>query len=204
MPKQVEIHPTEPASSILAIKLRSLRRKHKFTLQQLSELSGISASALSKIENGQLSPTYEKIAALANCFGGDVSEFFNSTTRSTPGGRRSVTKRGSGVVHTADQYIYEVLNSDISNKRFVPLVTTIKAHSISDFPALLQHDGEEFIYVLTGTVTVHTEFYEPMDLTEGDACYFDSSMGHACVSSGPSDAKVLWVCSNPAIPKTVG
>lgn len=166
------------------------------TLQQLSKRSSISISTLSKIENGQLSPTYEKIVALAIGLSVDVSELFGQTPKPVPLGRRSITKAGEGIVHETPQYVYEVLNGDLADKRFVPLFTTIKAHSIGEFRNLLSHAGEEFIYVLEGTVVVNTEFYAPYSLNKGDAMYFDSAMGHACVSGGDEDAKVLWVCSH--------
>jgi len=185
---------------VLATKLRQLRRRSGLTLQQLGERSRISVSTLSKIENGQLSPTYEKIAALARGLSVDVGELFGGIPKPTPLGRRSVSRKGQGVLHETKQYVYEALNADLADKQFVPLVTTIKAHSVKDFPSLLRHDGEEFVYVLSGRVLVHTDFYAPFELNTGDSCYFDSTMGHACVSGGEEDATVLWVCSNPRLP----
>lgn len=191
---------TDKSVGVLAAKLKVLRWRAKLTLQQLSERSKISASTLSKIENGQLSPTYEKIAALASALSVDVGELFNSVPKPTPLGRRSVTLKGEGVIHRTEQYIYEVLNADLADKRFVPLTATIKAGSLSDFPALLRHDGEEFLYVLSGKVVIHTDFYAPFELNVGDACYFDSTMGHALIKGGEEDAQVLWVCSNVSLP----
>lgn len=189
-------------ASVLPGKLRRLRTRAMLTLQDLSLRSGISASALSKIENGQLSPTYEKIVALADGLEVDVSELFSSRGPSSATGRRGVTRKNAGVHHVTPQYEYELLCADLSNKEFVPLLATLKAHSLQDFPDLLRHTGEEFLYVLHGQVTVHSEFYAPLLLKQGDCCYFDSAMGHACVSSGTTDSEVLWVCSkNPQMPK---
>ncbi|WP_042697819.1 helix-turn-helix domain-containing protein [Azospirillum sp. B506] len=184
---------------MLASTLKRLRSAARLTLQQLSERSGVSVSTLSKIENGQLSPTYEKIAALASGLGVEVGELFGQPPKPTPLGRRSITRAGGGMVHETDQYRYEALNADLPNKRLVPLVTTIKARSVEDFGELPRHDGEEFLYVLEGEVTVHTDFYTPFTLSTGDSCYFDSGMGHACVSGGAEDARVLWVCSHTSL-----
>lgn len=52
------------------------------------------------------------------------------------------------------------------------------------------------ITVLGGEFSGHTDFYAPLTLSVGDSCYFDSAMGHACISAGDQDAKVLWVCSS--------
>ncbi|OZI60553.1 hypothetical protein CAL28_14200 [Bordetella genomosp. 11] len=189
--------------NLLSRKLRRLRREAQLTLQQLSARCGISVSTLSKIEKGRLSPTYEKIAALAQGLDIQVGELFNDEPLAAPTARRSVTRRGQGVIHATAQYDYEVLCAELAHKQFVPLLATIKARTLKAFPAMLHHAGEEFIYVLHGKVTVHTEHYQPMELGEGDSCYFDSTMGHACVA-GDEDARILWVCSNATLPKAAG
>lgn len=185
-----------PSTTMLAQKLKYLRRQTQLTLQQLSQRSGISTSTLSKIENGQLSPTYEKIAALAKGLSVDVGELFTPLQNSGSRTRRSVWRQGQGVLHATSQYAYEMLHTDLSEKRFIPLLTTVKARTKTDFPKLLVHDGEEMIYVLTGVVTLYTDVYAPLELQAGDSCYFDSTMGHACISVGESDAQVLWLCSH--------
>jgi transcriptional regulator with XRE-family HTH domain len=189
----------EKAENLLSHKVRRLRREAQLTLQELSDRSGISPSALSKIEKAQLSPTYEKIAALAKGLGVQVGELFNNDAPAAPTGRRTLTRRGAGVMHETPQYNYEVLCADLAHKQFVPLLTTIKARTVKAFPSLLHHEGEEFIYVLRGKLTVHTDFYQPMELGVGDSCYFDSTMGHACVAA-EEDAQILWVCSNVNLP----
>lgn len=77
--------------------------------------------------------------------------------------------------------------TDVFRKRFTPLVTTITARSLDDFPQLPRHEGE---------IQLHTENYEPTRLRQGDGCYFDSTIGHACVSVSRIDALVLWIASN--------
>ena len=194
--KAAAIDPVPPVGlGVLARKARRLRTAAGLTLQELSDSSGVSQSALSKIENGQLSPTYEKILALAKGLGVDVAELFNDSPVGTPVGRRGVTLRGRGVVHSSPQYDYEMLCADLTGKQFLPMLTRVKAHSVHDFTVLPQHDGEEFVYVVRGTITLHTEFYEPLKLSPGDCCYFDSSMRHGLVSAGVEDAEVLWICS---------
>jgi transcriptional regulator with XRE-family HTH domain len=185
----------EQGSSVLATKVRALRVQRGLTLRDLSQRTGMSPSALSKIENGLLSPTYEKIVALANGLEVDVSELFTAVARLVSTGRRGITRRSKGVAHRTPRYDYEMLCADVSDKQFIPLTARIKAHGIHEFPQLPRHDGEEFVYILKGEVWLHSEFYEPLRLGEGDSCYFDSSMGHAFVSATARDAELLWVCS---------
>jgi quercetin dioxygenase-like cupin family protein len=69
----------------------------------------------------------------------------------------------------------------------------IKARSLDDFEDWDRHDSEDFIYVLEGAVTIYTELYEPIELQAGDSIYLDCRMGHACVTSSPQDAVMLWI-----------
>jgi len=176
--------------------VRRLRRDAGFTLKQLSLRTGLASSTIAKIETSQISPTYESIIRLANGLGVDVTELFASPTQQMISGRRTWTLAGEGARHSTPEYDYRMLCADIAQKKFIPLLATIKARSRADFPQLPRHQGEEFIFVLSGIVEVVTEHYEPLRLGPGDSCYFDSTMGHACVSQSEEDAVVLWVCSS--------
>lgn len=78
-----------------------------------------------------------------------------------------------------------------------PILTRIRAQNASEFGELVRYKGEEFVYVLEGRIEVHSEFYDPVTLDQGQAIYIDSSMGHAyVVVSGCDEALVLGVCSS--------
>jgi len=194
-PDLPQVAATEPLSVIV----RRLRRQAGLTLSELGKRSGISSSALSKIENGQMSPTYDTMQRLADGLGIDITDLFAGQRRQSTG-RLTITRRGNGVRQSIAQYDYEMLCADVRRKQFVPMLATIKANDLKDFPNLVSHDGEEFIFVLDGRVTLNTEHYSPMMLEAGDCCYFDSTMGHAVVSTGNASATILWVCSRIVAP----
>jgi mannose-6-phosphate isomerase-like protein (cupin superfamily) len=79
----------------------------------------------------------------------------------------------------------------------IPVFTRIRAKTLEEFGELVHHSGEEYIYVLEGSITVHTEFYDPVVLKCGESIYVDSNMGHAYVAEGCDEATVLGVCSSP-------
>ena len=197
MGRRAQGSPRRPrgTSETLGPRVRRLRRDAGLTLKELAARTGLAFSTIAKVETGQISPTYENIIRLANGLGVDVTELFASPTQEMLSGRRTWTRAGEGARHSSPEYDYQMLCADIANKKFIPLVATIKARGIAEFPRLPRHQGEEFIFVLSGTVVVFTEFYEPLRLEAGDSCYFDSTMGHACVSGCDEDAVVLWVCS---------
>lgn len=179
----------------LALVLKAKRREADLTLDQVARRCGLATSTISKIENGKLSPGYETIVQLARGLGVEVADLFSTPGEAPPTGRRSVTRKGQGLRHRSRHYEYEVQAHDVSRKDFLPLVTTIRARSLKEFDTLPSHQGQEFIYVVSGRLVLHTEHYEPLQLDPGDSVYFDSSMGHACMSAGDQDATVVWVCS---------
>ncbi|MVA25014.1 XRE family transcriptional regulator (plasmid) [Agrobacterium vitis] len=184
----------------LSVILRKLRKNAGLSIGELAERSTLAPSTLSKIENAQMSPTYETILSLASGLGVDVSELFAHKPSSPVSGRRAVTRAGEGSKLKTSHYEYELLCADIANKKIIPLLTRINAHSVQEFETLVVHPGEEFVYVLEGSVTLHTDLYSPTVLNAGDSCYFDSMMGHALVSTSSEPATILWVCSNVISP----
>ena len=142
------------------------------------------------------SGSLETIQRLAIGLEVDVAELFRPHVEPVSTGRRGITRKGQGVRHRSKQYDYEVLAADVSRKHFLPLVTTLKAHSVEQFEVLPSHEGEEFVYVISGSVELYSEHYEPLLLGPGDSVYFDSRAGHALVSSGDQDAKVVWISSD--------
>jgi mannose-6-phosphate isomerase-like protein (cupin superfamily) len=78
----------------------------------------------------------------------------------------------------------------------IPIFTRVKARSLAQFGEMVTHDGQEFIYVLQGRVTVHTAFYDPVTLSPGESVYIDSRMAHAYTAADDvGDALVICVCS---------
>ena len=71
----------------------------------------------------------------------------------------------------------------------------IRARSLSEFGEMIRHSGEEYAFVLEGTVELHTELYAPVSLEVGDSIYFDSGMGHVYLAVGNGPCRVLAICS---------
>lgn len=90
---------------------------------------------------------------------------------------------------------HELLCTELTNKKMLPFKSTIRARSFSEFLGWVRHDGEEFLLVLSGSIGFYSEFYQPITLHEGDCVYYDSVMGHACISTSEEYAQILWVCT---------
>lgn len=180
--------------------MRGIRARNSWTLREMSAHSGIPVSTLSKVEHDRLTLSYDKLQQLSQRLRIRMSDLFaeggeNASPRVT--GRRSIGTIGNAVRVTTDNYDYHYLCTDLRQKRMIPIITRIRAHSAREFGELVRHQGEEFIYVIEGRIQILTEYYDPVVLEAGEGIYLDSSMGHAyVVDEGCDEALVLGVCSS--------
>jgi len=179
----------------LAERVRTLRKERGWTLEQAAQAAGLARSTLSKIENGQMSPTYDGLKKLAEGLGISVPQLFTPPRGDAPGGRMTTTRDGEGEAHVTTTYEHELLAGALTRKTMLPYRARIRARQFEDFNGWVRHDGEEFLYVLTGQIRLYTEFYAPLEMRRGDSAYYDASMGHNVVSVSPEDATILWVTS---------
>lgn len=179
----------------LGLQIRAARQRCDLTLKALSEKSGVASSTLSKIENNHLSPSCQIVQQVVEALGLDLPQLFASHQGKAKLSRRALNFGAEGVVHPTSTYEHRLLASELTQKKMLPFVSTVRARSIDQFNGWVRHQGEEFFMVLSGAVELHSEFYEPVRLGTGDSGYFDSTMGHALVSVSPEDARVIWVVS---------
>ncbi len=187
---------THQQSQSLGERVRQIRLEKGLTLAQVGQAGALSTSTLSKIENNLLSPTYDTLIALAHGLGIGIEQLFSEPSELEPIGRRAVTRKGDGKRHSTHAYDYDMLCTEIPNKRLFPIVAKVKLGTLREFGPLTAHEGEEVIYVLSGSVALHTDVYEDLILNEGDCVFFDSRMSHGCTAVGQTDATILWVCSD--------
>lgn len=183
----------------LGERVRDIRRRQKLTLEEASKRTGLAKSTLSKIENERISPSFEVVQKLAAGLEIDVPQLFVASVEPAASGRRTITRKTEGKIQPSATYEHELLCTELSNKKMVPFKSTIRARSFDEFGGWVRHSGEEFLLVLNGSIEFHSEFYEPVGLDEGDSLYYDSGMGHACVSTSEEDAEILWICTPSSV-----
>ncbi len=184
-----------PVPLDLGHRVRELRKARGWTLEQAAVQAGLARSTLSKIENGQMSPTYDALKKLAQGLAISVPQLFTPPSKTQVNGRMAFTRAGEGQGHATATYEHELLAHALTRKQMLPYRARIRARSIDEFDGWVRHDGEEFLFVLTGTIRLYTEFYEPQDMRRGDSAYYDAAMGHNVVSTSEEDATILWVTS---------
>ena len=173
-----EFSQPEALSQFVGIELKKHRLTQHLTIQDVSELSGISRGMLSRIENGQATPSLDTLFRLSKTLGISMSNLFKDFD--APEGDANFVPKGEGMDvarrGTKRGHVYELLSYDRGPKKlFEPLLITLDDES-EVFPRF-QHNGTEFIYMLKGKMDYRhgKQIYR---LKPGDALTFDGNIPH--------------------------
>ncbi|EFP98330.1 helix-turn-helix domain-containing protein [Vibrio caribbeanicus] len=177
----------------LGYRIKEIRGKLGITLEEASQRTGLARSTLSKIENEQISPTFQAMQKLALGLQIDMPQLFEPPRKKVATGRRDMTRSNQGKPHPTQTYEHELLATQLSNKKMMPFKSRIHARSFDEYSDWVRHDGEEFLLILSGSVMFYSEFYEPVEMFAGDSVYYDANMGHMLISTSDDDAHILWV-----------
>lgn len=193
--RPVQEEPTAGPSrgELLGLRVRRLRRANGWTLAELAGRAQLATSTLSKVENNQLSLTYNNLTKLAAGLDVDIANLFTDDTVAETDGRVAVSQRGAGRRQATPNFSHEYLFADLLHKAMVPIFTAVESRSIEAFGEMDQHDGEEIIYVLEGAVDIYIGNAPPRRLRAGDSCYFDARTPHAAITVSATVACILSV-----------
>ena len=170
------------------------RHARGMTLTALSELSSVSISTISRIENGRISPTYSVLSRLAKALEIRWPDMVGGNEKSFAQGCRAVSRAGHGVKHPTSTGIFEWLGADLVTKSMEP--TLIEAIADTGKHVLSAHDGQEFIFVTEGSLIFMMRDYAPLTLEKGDSVYFDAGTPHACYGVN-MPARYLSIVARP-------
>lgn len=180
----------------LGLRLRAERKARKLTLKELSARSGVALSTLSKMELGQSTVGYEKVAAVARALALDVGLLLTGPAAAKANGPAVAwSVQDEGPLHRSDHYEYRMLGAAFPGKRMTPLHARIVARRREEFSDFIRHSGQEFAMVLAGQVRIEFETGELIELKKHQSVYFDSSVGHLYLSVGKQDARLVLVMS---------
>ena len=181
-------------------KLRALRLRKKIALVDLGKHTGLSASMLSQLENGKLTPTLPTLARIAMVFDVGLDHFF--------GARRG--QKTFAVVRAAERirfperagspnpaYFFECLAFAAQGKGLQAYLAEFPSRKSGE-PEEHLHDGAEFFFVLEGSIGITFEGEEHV-LRQGDSVYFDASGQHSYRGIGRTAARALVVTTPPRL-----
>lgn len=185
----------EPKVLALGPRIKALRKAKGFSLAGLAKSTGVSEATLSRVENEQTLVSAHHLYQLAWALGADITAFFEEASPPLSNGIRSICRKGEGVALQTARYEALVLCTDLAAKHMHPAINTVTIADLGEAGGYSRHDGEEFLFVLAGQLSLITEFYEPLLLDEGDSIYFDSHMGHAYLSGNGRPVRILVIAT---------
>ena len=160
-------------------RLKSWRQKRNLTLDDLSQLTDISASTISRLESGKRAPNLELVVPLARALRLELDDLL---PRVVPDPRvPRVTKR-------VDQVTFEQLSPEASPSQAAKV--TFPAPESGAVPDPRVHDGYEWLYVLSGRLRLVLGEHD-LVLGVGEVAEFDTRVPHAFGSAGTEPAEIL-------------
>ncbi len=176
-------------------KIRDLRKKAGFVLRDLSDRTGLSKPLLSQIEKELVSPPVATLLKISKALHVNISYFFLD---GDPEEKVVLVKSDESKVvdsryfgRDESGYYYEALAYKKAKKYMEPFLVEFRRKRV-DKLSYFSHEGEEFLYVLRGTLEFRTEDRNYV-LDPGDSLYFESSIPHAYRALGNANAKALTV-----------
>jgi transcriptional regulator with XRE-family HTH domain len=186
---------TSNADITLGLRLREYRKSRGLRLSDISQITGLTVSTLSKIENGKLSLNFNRIMQLSIDLSIPIASLIGPVDGPHFVGRRSFTPSGQGRVSIHPLWDMETLGHDLVKKRDIFMKMSVKCRSVKDYGPFSSHPGEEFLYVLSGAMELHTDLYMPLLLSTGDSVQFDSMTPHAYVAVS-EETPIVLMCNN--------
>ena len=178
--------------------VRAFRKQKEITVAELATKTGLSIGMLSKIENGNTSPSLSTLQTLANSLSVPLTSFFRRFEEQ----RMAVhTKSGEGVeleregTRAGHQYnLLGHIGSNASGVIVEPYLITLTEES--DIFPMFQHGGIETIYMLEGRVN-YRHGDEVHALEPGDTLFFDADAPHGPEELVALPARYLAIISYP-------
>ncbi|WP_192886515.1 XRE family transcriptional regulator [Agrobacterium sp. LAD9] len=178
--------------------VRAYRKKLGITVTDLASATGVSVGMLSKIENGNISPSLTTLQTLSRALGVPITAFFRgfeeprSATFVKAGQGVNIERRGTRAGH---QYsLLGHIDNNTSGVTVEPYLITLTKDS-DVFPTF-QHEGMEFLYMLEGEV-VYRHGEQLFTMQAGDTLFFDADAPHGPEELVKLPARYLSIISYP-------
>jgi len=177
-------HPTD-----LGRKLRQMRKRHGLGVVAAARLAKISAGFLSAIELSRANPSVATLQRLTAAYGATVLDLYNIPRRP----KRLIHPSERRVIETASGVRMELLSTGA--KQLQSMLLRVAPGAGSD--GAYSHEGEEFIYMMSGSLEIWLDELDCHTLREGDGFWFESRQGHRWFNPTVDEAVLLWINTPP-------
>jgi DNA-binding transcriptional MerR regulator/quercetin dioxygenase-like cupin family protein len=173
----------------LGPQLRRMRERKHYNLAEAARRASVSPGFLSAIERSLANASVATLQRLAMSYGTTVMELF----KTAPHDRRLVTQAERRVLEVHNGVRMELLSFG------APMLQSMlfRVSPLAGSEGAYSHVGEEFIFMLSGTLEVWLDELECFVLREGDSFWFPSTHAHRWFNAGSVDAVLLWINTPP-------
>ena len=181
-------------------KIRLQREDQELSLKELASRAKVDEAQLLEIENGTIDPSLGILIKLARVLGVRLGTFLDDQEEKGPVVTRSDDNKPSFNLSASGNGMRENLSflslaREKSNRHMDPFLVEIAPESPVE-GRFSSHEGEEFLFVLTGSIEVNYG-QEKHSLNVGDSIYYDSIIGHRIEALNNEKALVLAVVYLP-------
>lgn len=171
-------------------RMKELRVFYGLTQQELADRAELTKGFISQLERNQNSPSVSTLLDIIQCLGTTPAEFFAES-----GPEQIVFKQDDYFEKINDGTVIEWVVPNAQKNSMEPIRLTLKPGGVSE--ELAPHEGEEFGYVLKGTVRLvfGTQKYT---IRAGESFAFSPTKRHRLENPGKYDAVVLWITTPPS------
>lgn len=184
--------PASPSVEEIGVRIKTIREEKGISLQDLSKLTGFDVEALSDIESNRFQPqlgTIIKLSkALDSAFGRIVSGVGSKLYSVTRRNERKTISRSTSYRDHKPVYLYKSLAPEVKGRHMEALMVQLEENPDADMSV---HEGEEFIYVLDGVVSLKIGG-DVFELEAGDSVYYLSTTPHL-IAAKSGKATILAV-----------
>ena len=174
----------------LGAKIKDLRVKNGLTQQELADRTELSKGYISQLETDVTSPSIATLADILQCLGTNLGEFFSGEPS-----ERIVFDENDMFTNDNDEVKITWLVPDSQKNDMEPILMQIgPGGSSQEMPP---HEGEEFGYVLSGSVMLRLGERKFRVKTGGSFCIHPTA-AHCLINTGKRPARVLWVSTPPS------
>jgi transcriptional regulator with XRE-family HTH domain len=188
------------SKNILGKKIKEFREFRQITREDLALKANLDKQQLEKIEEKGVMPSLGHLIKISRALGVRIGTFLDDQDQVGPVIVKAGEEKSSLSFSTKDESSREHLNffslaQDKAGRHMEPFMVEIEPSKESDYK-LSTHEGEEFIYVLDGSIEINygKEVYQ---VNKGDTIYLDSVVAHNVHAAGNQPAKILAVVYTP-------
>ena len=189
-------------NKIIGAKIKNIRESKQLRIEEVAERTGLSVQQIERIEGNVDFPSLAPLIKIARVLGVRLGTFLDDQAELGPVvcRKKESEKDGIGFTNNATQghkhMDYHALSSDKSGRHIEPFLIEISPSEEGEDFILSTHEGEEFIYVLSGVVEINYG-QSTYILEEGDSIYYDSIVAHHVHAADDNSARILGVIYTP-------